>query len=67
MKNGFSYQRAPVSMPGRHINDHQLRLYMKSRLLDSPSLSAARAAFSTATAYRIERKRSSKYVLPVLT
>ncbi len=40
---------------------------MKSRLLDSPSLSAARAAFSTATAYRIERKRSSKYVLPVLT
>jgi len=27
---------------------------MKSRLLDSPSLAAARAAFSTATAYRIE-------------
>jgi hypothetical protein len=42
-------------MPGRHINDHQLRLYMKSRLIDSPPVAAARAAFSTATAYRIEQ------------
>ncbi len=28
---------------------------MKSRLLDSPPAAAARAAFSTATAYRIEQ------------
>ena len=42
-------------MPGRHINDRQLRLYMKSRLNDSPSLAAAQAAFSPSTAYRIEQ------------
>ena len=42
-------------MPGRHINDHQVRLYMKMRQTVSPRSAAACAAFSTATAYRLER------------
>lgn len=42
-------------MPGRHINDHQVRLYMKMRQTVSPRSAAACAAFSTATAYWLER------------
>jgi len=41
-------------MPGRHINDHQMRLYMKSRLTESKPVAAAQAAISLKTAYRIE-------------
>ena len=41
-------------MPGRHINDHQMRLYMKSRLTETKPASAAHAAISLRTAYRIE-------------
>jgi hypothetical protein len=41
-------------MPGRHINDHQMRLYMKSRLTEQVAAAAARASISVATAYRIE-------------
>jgi transposase InsO family protein len=41
-------------MPGRHINDHQMRLYMKSRLTVKKPAAAARAAISLRTAYRIE-------------
>jgi hypothetical protein len=41
-------------MPGRHINDHQMRLYMKSRLTESKPAAAAQAAISLKTAYRIE-------------
>ncbi|WP_280550762.1 IS21 family transposase [Halomonas sp. 11-S5] len=41
-------------MPGRHITDHQVRLYMTFRRSDSPTAAAAKAAFSTATAYRLE-------------
>ncbi|WP_028218619.1 IS21 family transposase [Paraburkholderia oxyphila] len=44
-------------MPGRHINDHQMRLYMKYRLKEGPTQAAARAGFSTATGYRIEQDR----------
>src|SRR5690606_32316342 len=44
-------------VPGRHITDHQVRLYMKFRRTDSPSTAAARAGFSTATAYRLEQDR----------
>ena len=36
MKHGFSYQRALVCRPGRHINDHQVSLYMKSRCKSLP-------------------------------
>jgi hypothetical protein len=41
-------------MPGRHINDHQMRLYMKSRLTQTKPAAAAQAAISLKTAYRIE-------------
>jgi hypothetical protein len=41
-------------MPGRHINDHQTRLYMKSRLTETVPTAAAQAAMSLKTAYRIE-------------
>ena len=41
-------------MPGRHINDHQMRLYMKSRLTVKKPAAAAQAAISLRTAYRIE-------------
>ncbi len=41
-------------MPGRHINDHQMRLYMKSRLTETKPAAAAQAAMSLKTAYRIE-------------
>ena len=33
-------------MPGRHINDHQMRLYMKSRLTVKKPAAAAQAAIS---------------------
>ncbi len=42
-------------MPGRHVNDYQMRLYMKYRRKDGPSIAAARAGFSTATVYRLEQ------------
>ena len=41
-------------MPGRHITDCQMRLYMRSRQSHVPTIAAAKAGFSTATAYRIE-------------
>ncbi len=41
-------------MPGRHINDHQMRLYMKSRLTEKKPAAAAQAAISLKSAYRIE-------------
>lgn len=41
-------------MPGVHINDSQMRLYMRSRHTDAPATAAAKSGFSTATAYRIE-------------
>lgn len=40
-------------MPGRHINDHQMRLYMKFRDSDGVATAAAKAGFSTATGYRV--------------
>jgi hypothetical protein len=41
-------------LPGRHITDCQMRLYMKSRQSNVAAIAAAKAGFSTATAYRIE-------------
>ncbi|MBO0757442.1 MAG: IS21 family transposase [Bradyrhizobiaceae bacterium] len=41
-------------LPGLHITDHQMRLYMRFRRIDTPAAAAAKAGFSTATAYRIE-------------
>ena len=41
-------------MPGRHITDHQMELYMTYRTKDRPALASAKAGFSTSTGYRIE-------------
>ena len=41
-------------LPGLHITDHQMRLYMRYRRNHSPAAAAAKAGFSTATGYRIE-------------
>jgi len=41
-------------LPGRHVTDHQMRLYMKHRQTDAPPVAAAKAGFSEATAYRLE-------------
>jgi hypothetical protein len=41
-------------LPGLHITDHQMRLYMRFRHIDTPAAAAAKAGFSTATGYRIE-------------
>jgi transposase InsO family protein len=42
-------------MPGRHVNDHQMRLYMKFRQSDGVAVAAAKAGFSTATGYRLAK------------
>ena len=39
-------------MPGRHVTDHQMRLFMKHRSIDPTPVAAARAGFSTAPGYR---------------
>ena len=44
-------------MPGRHVTDRQMRLYMKLRLTETPTIAAAKAGFSPATAYRLEADR----------
>ena len=49
----FSVRIHPL--PGRHVTDHQMRLYMTFRQTDGPAISAAKASISTATAYRHER------------
>ncbi len=46
--------RKDQRLPGRHITDCQTRLYMKSRQTNGFAIAAAKAGFSTATAYRIE-------------
>jgi hypothetical protein len=43
------------SLPGRHINDCQMRLYMSFRQTETPTVAAAKAGFSAASAYRIEQ------------
>ena len=42
------------AVPGRHVTDHQMRLYMTFRHIDGPAIAAAKASISTATAYRYE-------------
>ncbi len=41
-------------MPGRHVTDHQMRLYMKLKQTDTTAVAAAKASISISTAYRIE-------------
>jgi hypothetical protein len=42
-------------VPGRHVTDHQMRLYMKLRQTHSATVAAAKASISVASAYRIEK------------
>ena len=52
-------------MPGRHVTDHQMRLFMTHRSTDPVPVAAAKAGFSAATGYRIAqdpRARSTKRV-----
>jgi transposase InsO family protein len=50
-----SFSRRIHLVPGRHVTDRQMRLYMKFRRTEPVPLAAAKAGFSTATAYRIEQ------------
>ncbi len=43
------------SLPGRHVTDRQMRLYMIFRRNHSPTVAAAKAGFSAAAAYRFEK------------
>jgi hypothetical protein len=42
------------TLPGLHITDHQMRLYMSYRQTHEAAVAAAKSGFSTATGYRIE-------------
>ena len=45
-------------MPGRHVTDHQMRLFMKFRQTEPVAVAAAKASMSMATAYRIQNDPS---------
>src|SRR5438876_11393581 len=53
--SGFFTPMRNHSLPGRHITDCQTRLYMSFRQAETPTVAAAKAGFSAATAYRIEQ------------
>ena len=40
-------------MPGPHVTERQMRIYMNQRQSEPPAVAAARAGFSAATAYRV--------------
>jgi len=42
-------------VPGRHVTDHQMRLFMQFRQTDTVAVAAAKASMSRATGYRIAR------------
>jgi transposase InsO family protein len=44
-------------LSGRHVTDHQMRLYMTFRQTDGPPVAAAKVSIGAATAYRFERDR----------
>jgi hypothetical protein len=52
--SGFFTPMRNRSLPGRHITDCQMRLCMTFRQTETPTVAAAKAGFSAATAYRIE-------------
>src|SRR3546814_18029380 len=49
-------RRVMPRVPGRHVNDKQMRFFMKLRQTNSSVAAAAKAGFSTATGYRIARE-----------
>src|SRR5207344_184108 len=52
--SGFFMPMRNRPLPGRHITDCQMRLFMSFRQTETASVAAAKAGFSAATAYRIE-------------
>ena len=40
-------------MPGLHITDHQMRMFMSCRHTQETAIAAAKSGFSRATGYRI--------------
>ena len=52
--SGFFTSMRNRPLPGRHITDCQMRLYMSFRHTEPPVIAAAKAGFSAATAYRME-------------
>lgn len=42
-------------MPGRHVTDHQMRLFMQHRQTDTVAVAAAKASMSKATGHRIAK------------
>ena len=42
-------------MPGRHVTDRQMRLFVTHRSTDPVRVAAAKAGFGAATGYRIEQ------------
>jgi hypothetical protein len=50
----FSVLGGIALVPGRHVTDHQMRLYMKLKKTNTTATAAARTSISIATAYRIE-------------
>jgi hypothetical protein len=53
--SGFFMPMRNRILPGRHITACQMRLYMSFRQAETPTVAAAKAGFSAATAYRIEQ------------
>ena len=43
-------------MPGRHVTDHQMRLFMQHRQTDTVAVAAAKASMSKATAHRVTKR-----------
>ena len=52
--DGFLVERNRP-LPGRHVTDHQMRLFMTFRQSDAVPAAAAKASISAATAYRFEQ------------
>ena len=42
-------------MPGHHVTDHQMRLFMQHRQTDTVAVAAAKASMSKATGHRIAK------------
>jgi hypothetical protein len=51
---GWIFSSRIRPLPGRHVTDHQMRLYMKFRQTDVPPVAASKVSISAATAYRFE-------------
>jgi len=47
-------------MPGKHITEQQLRLYMKERQNHTQKVAAAKSGFSEKTAKRIDQNERSE-------